>query len=89
LRIANRDVTVFRAGHPPLFESAAESLVWPPLVFFTAVRTLDEWRVNFDRLLADVVVALIGIAVLADVSPHLFFESVAVNTFDRCVVIGQ
>lgn len=38
---------------------------------------------------ANVVISLIGIAVLADVSPHLFFEGVAVDTFNRRVVIRK
>jgi hypothetical protein len=88
-RVANWCITVFRTGDPALSKGTAESLVRSPLVFFATVWTLDHEWIDLDRFPVNVVVALIGIAVLADVSPHLFFESVAVDTFDRGIVIPK
>ena len=58
-------------------------------MFLATVWTLDHRRIDLDSFLANVVVALIGIAVLADVSPHFFFEGVAVDTLDGRVVIRK
>lgn len=88
-RIADRHVTILWTGNPSLTEGSAQSFIGTPLMFFTTIRAFHKGWVFVESLSADVMIALVGVAMLTEVPPHLFFERVAVHAFDRRVVLGQ
>ncbi len=49
--------------------------------------TVYQWRVNLQCLLLDEIISLVRITVLTDVPPDFLAESIAVDPFNRGLVI--